>query len=294
MPEPSGPQPPYLNSVLQGDKAHFFFAAGMGEKSRIGLAAARAGVKTVPVVSDSPALPDKKDVANELLAKGTVFVHLDPRDDMVVVPEWLKGQPQLVLQVGLNMPIPILDLRVDGDGLFGTLSFNRQPFTCMVPWTTVFAVVGDDGRGMVWPESMPPEIAAEVDREAARNHVPIPSKSTASTASTASRTAGRLNTEDSSPALRLAETPPPPTIRGSKRPMPVSTDAELPEGSFRMRSRPPQAPDSNAGPSMAEVNEVNEMNEADAGPRPSSRPSGRPSSRPRGPLQLPPYMRVVK
>jgi hypothetical protein len=32
----------------------------------------------------------------------------------------------------------------------------------------VFAVVGDDGRGMVWPTSMPDEIAAEVAREARR------------------------------------------------------------------------------------------------------------------------------
>ena len=111
-------------------------------------------------------LPGKKDVARALLLKGTVFVHLDPRSDDVVVPAWLKRQPQLVLQVGLDMLIPIPDLRVDDSGVYGTLSFNRNPFTCSVPWHAVFAVVGDDGRGMVWPDSMPSEIAAEVEREA--------------------------------------------------------------------------------------------------------------------------------
>lgn len=113
-------------------------------------------------------LPPKREVAHALLTQGAAFVHLDPRGVDVVVPDWLKRQPQLVLQLGLNMPVPIRDLRVDETGVFGTLSFNRSPFTCMVPWHAVFALVGDDGRGMVWPESMPAEIAQEIEREAER------------------------------------------------------------------------------------------------------------------------------
>ena len=113
-------------------------------------------------------LPSKRDVARALLLKGTVFVHLDPRMESVIVPPWLKRQPQLVLQVGLDMAVPIPDLRVDDAGVYGTLSFNRTSFTCSVPWDAVFAVVGDDGRGMVWPGSMPQEIAAEVEREVSR------------------------------------------------------------------------------------------------------------------------------
>jgi stringent starvation protein B len=113
-------------------------------------------------------LPNKKDVARALLLKGSVFVHLDPRGDGVVVPPWLKQHAQLVLQVGLDMPVPIPDLRVDDSGVLGTLSFKGAAFTCMVPWDAVFAVVGDDGRGMVWPGSMPPELAAEVERETQR------------------------------------------------------------------------------------------------------------------------------
>jgi len=103
-----------------------------------------------------------------------VYVHLDPRVDGVVVPEWLSHQPQLVLQIGLDMPIPIPDLRVDDDGLYGTLSFQRSPFTCVVRWDGVFALVGEDGRGMVWPEDLPEELAAEVEREAGREPPPAP------------------------------------------------------------------------------------------------------------------------
>jgi stringent starvation protein B len=88
-----------------------------------------------------------------------VHVHLDPRAPGVVVPAWFKKQPQLVLQIGLNMPVPIPDLRLDEEGMSCTLSFNRTPFYCVVPWPGVYAMVGDDGRGMVWPDDVPPEVA---------------------------------------------------------------------------------------------------------------------------------------
>jgi hypothetical protein len=105
--------------------------------------------------------PPKKEVALALLERSSVYVHLDPRRDAVVVPAWLKKQPQLVLQVGLNMPVPIPDLKVDDDGMSCTLSFNRAPFYCVVPWSSVFAMVGDDGRGVVWPDDVPAEVARQ-------------------------------------------------------------------------------------------------------------------------------------
>lgn len=144
---------------------------------------ATSGIRYKHHVTDTPALPNKKDVTRSFLLRGSVFLHLDPRRDGVVVPEWLRKQPQLVLQIGLDMPIPIPDLRVDDNGTTGSLSFNRTPCLCIVPWDAVFAVVGEDGRGMVWPESMPAEIAAEVEREAKRSRLrdasaPEPPRST--------------------------------------------------------------------------------------------------------------------
>lgn len=99
-------------------------------------------------------------------------MYLDPRADEVLVPPWLAKQPQLVLQVGLDLPVPIPDLRVDDEGVYGTLSFNRAPFTCSVPWSAVFALVGDDGMGMVWHEDLPDEIAAEVEAGLSRGASP--------------------------------------------------------------------------------------------------------------------------
>jgi hypothetical protein len=130
-------------------------------------------------MSPTQPLPPKKDVALALLERSSVYVHLDPRPVAVVVPPWFKKQPQLVLQIGLNMPVPIPDLRLDDDGLSCTLSFNRSPFYCVVPWASVFAMVGDDGRGMVWPEDVPAELARQVrvvDGGAAQKDSPKPAQ----------------------------------------------------------------------------------------------------------------------
>ena len=91
-------------------------------------------------------LPPKLDVARYLLAQGSLFVHLDPRVDTVRVPDWYRSEPQLVLQIGFDMPVPIRDLEVDADGIYGTLSFNRSPFVCQVQWDAVFALAADQNR----------------------------------------------------------------------------------------------------------------------------------------------------
>jgi len=100
-----------------------------------------------------------------LLEQASMYIHLDPRADSVQVPAWFKKQPQLVLQVGLNMAVPIPDLHVDEQGLSCTLSFNRSPFFCMIPWRAVFALVGEKGQAMVWAEDVPAEVAAQAQAQ---------------------------------------------------------------------------------------------------------------------------------
>ncbi|HYP90059.1 MAG TPA: ClpXP protease specificity-enhancing factor SspB, partial [Polyangiaceae bacterium] len=95
------------------------------------------------------------------LEQATVLVHLDPRGEQVQVPAWFKRQPQLVLQIGLNMPKPIPDLNVDDDGISCTLSFSNAPHYCHLPWAAVYALIGASGRGMVWPDDVPKEVAGQ-------------------------------------------------------------------------------------------------------------------------------------
>ena len=113
-------------------------------------------------------LAPKEDVARGLLLRGSLFVHLDPREEGVELPESLHNEPHVMLQLGLDLPVPIPDLRVDVRGISGTLSFARLPFRCVIPWAAVYAICGEDGRGMVWPDSMPSEVEDEVLRELGR------------------------------------------------------------------------------------------------------------------------------
>jgi stringent starvation protein B len=119
-----------------------------------------------------PRLPAKKDVALALLEQSTMFVHLDPRGATVKVPVGFKKQPQLVLQVGLNMPVPIPDLEVNDEGIACTLSFSRTPHYCWIPWASVFALVGHNNRGMVWPEDVPKEVAAQAAQQQKKEETP--------------------------------------------------------------------------------------------------------------------------
>jgi hypothetical protein len=117
----------------------------------------------------APPKPPKKDVALALLEQSSIFIHLDPRRDKVVVPQSFREQPELVLQFGLNMRIPIPDLEVTDEAIAGTLSFARRPFWCWIPWEAVFAIIDQERRGLTWPEDAPPgsKLAGASSREAA-------------------------------------------------------------------------------------------------------------------------------
>lgn len=209
-------------------------------------------------MSQTQPLPPKKEVALALLERSSVYVHLDPRQTAAVVPAAFKKQPQLVLQVGLKMAVPIPDLRLDDDGISCTLSFNRSPFFCVVPWSSVFAMVGEDGRGMVWPEDVP----AEVTRQAQGR-----------TESPARKDAAKV----ARPREPKAEAPPKPK-RPRRRPalaavpdaeQPTNGSASKPDGQGQPRHRPAAVP----APARRSTGSI--------GPARKKR-------------DLPPYLRVVK
>jgi stringent starvation protein B len=103
-------------------------------------------------------LPPKRDVVLALLEKSSARVFLDPRREGVVVPKGFLKQAELVLRVGYSLSPPIPDLEVGDDHLSCTLSFNRTPTWCKLPFSAIYAVISDaDGRGVVWPEDVPVE-----------------------------------------------------------------------------------------------------------------------------------------
>jgi len=118
----------------------------------------KKSMELVPTRRDAPIEPPHRPIAEALLKGGNMDVYLDPRLEGAKVPPQFRKNTRLILKVGYKMPVPIPDLKVTDTGISGTLSFNREPFFCDVPWSTVFALVGDDGRGMVWHELTPLEL----------------------------------------------------------------------------------------------------------------------------------------
>src|SRR5262245_38484801 len=211
-------------------------------------------------------LPAKKDVVLALLEADDVYIHLDPLREEVRVPKWFKQQPHLVLQIGLNMPVPITDLEVSDDSVSCTLSFNRSPFFCQIPWPAVYALVGSDGRAMVWPDDIPPEVAAQAAKAAQAAQTPDPKKERKS------HLRSVKSESDEAPAEAEAPEPEPEPIQriepNKKRSLKPAAGAE------RESEQPPGDPDVSS-------------------PR-ASPPSEPPEPTEKGKKPLPPYLRVVK
>jgi hypothetical protein len=247
-------------------------------------------------------LPPKKEVALALLERSSVHVYLDPRSKEVVVPPWLAKQPRLVLQIGLNMPVPIPDLRLDDDAMTCTLSFNHSPFLCVVPWASVFAMVGDDSRGMVWPDDVPPELASE---GAARplEVVPAPARS--------------ASKKDARPALVEAQKPAVTKPRRSRKKAGDSidgakaeakVDAKVVDPKVEGRARPVAVPARASAPrALPQPVAATPTDSAPASPRSQPQPQPQTQKAPQSAPQngkravagkakreLPPYLRVVK
>jgi stringent starvation protein B len=202
------------------------------------------------------ALPPKKDVALALLREASLFIHLDPRKPEVIVPLHFKKQAQLVLQVGLNMAVPIPDLTVDDEGVSCTLSFNRAPFWCRLPWTAVYALVGEDKRAMIWPDEVP----AEVETVQRQKGPEAPGASTKARPRGAKKRA-QLPRGEASGAEGSADEGSPKEHRPSARPLAPIPGSARPAGAARTASSP--------------------TGKGDEPPKPGKR-------------ELPPYLRVVK
>ena len=222
------------------------------------------------------ALPNKREVMLALLAETSVFVHLDPRGPSVRVPPWFKNQPQLVLQVGLNMAVQIPDLDVGEQGISCTLSFSRRPFFCSIPWSAVFGLVGDNGPGLVWPDDVPAEIASQVQAQTQKaQQVKKPT--------TKEPPRGRLRAVGSeSPAEDTSGASQPATPEPA-RDAPVPLLAQVPAPAA-VEDDAPLHP--SGGGNAAET-----LHEAPR-PQPVQKPAQ--SQRPGSKRELPPYLRVVK
>jgi stringent starvation protein B len=257
-------------------------------------------------------LPPKKDVALALLEQASMYIHLDPRAEAVQVPAWFKKQPQLVLQVGLNMAVPIPDLHVDEQGLSCTLSFNRAPFFCMIPWPAVFALVGENGQAMVWAEDVPAEVAAQAQAQKApekpRTHLrsvgegetaakvaePVEKAAPAPSAEkkSAAKTSKAAKPSSAQPAKKTAKV----AAKASKaaaKVTPPKSASKAPAEKLRAGKKAPMAvPAAKSEADAPRAAPLPVPAKKAVQPKPEAARASAESSKPK--RELPPYLRVVK
>lgn len=241
----------------------------------------------------SQLLPPKKEVAFALLERSYVDVYLDPRATGVVVPPQFRREPRLKLTIGLNTPAPTPDLRLDDETMSCTLSLGgTAPFFVVVPWPSIFAIVGDDGRGMVWPDDVPHELAVRMMEErpsatgskSRSRGVAVKDLAEAEAKKARPKRPRKKKDEPSRPLLAVApaegEVSAAPEGRGKPRPRPA------------LRVEPAPA----SGPAATAPQSGQPGDDACEAPAPAKKPwspvPSRPVSRPR--RELPPYLRVVK
>ena len=102
--------------------------------------------------------PDKKARLLAALERGMTMVHLDARRPGVLVPEHLRKEPLLLLNMSYRFTPP--DLTVSEWGVRQTLSFGGSRFTVAVPWSALYAVASLATREFwMFPDDMPEELA---------------------------------------------------------------------------------------------------------------------------------------
>jgi stringent starvation protein B len=107
-------------------------------------------------------ITEKKEHLLKALERGIVMIHLDARREGVVVPEHLRGEANLCLNLSYRFAPG--DLVVSTEGVRSTLSFSGQYASVVVPWAAVFAISNPAARVPVamFPEDMPPEVLKRV------------------------------------------------------------------------------------------------------------------------------------
>ena len=100
----------------------------------------------------------KKAIFEAYLEKGIVFIRFDSRVPNLNIPKYLRGQSEILFQLGRDMAVPIPDLEVTESGIKATLSFSSagiKQYLCWVPWEAVFDIERQGGSHS-WPKPKPP------------------------------------------------------------------------------------------------------------------------------------------
>lgn len=77
----------------------------------------------------------KRELVEALLEKGMTLVALDGTHPGVDIPEHLRGDPQVRLNLSYRFGMP---MEIDEAGVRATLTFGGVPYDCRLPWEAIY------------------------------------------------------------------------------------------------------------------------------------------------------------
>lgn len=115
----------------------------------------------------------KRQVFDLFMLHGQTKVWLDPRMNDVQLPEYLLEREIIVLEFGYAMAKPINDLVVSSFAVEATLSFNEEPYTCVIPWDSVLAITNSEGVGVFYGQDPAEETVDETVKKEMFNKLTV-------------------------------------------------------------------------------------------------------------------------
>jgi stringent starvation protein B len=113
---------------------------------------------------------EKKDRLLWVLARGMAMIHLDARRPGVVVPDPLRSEAHLRLNLSYRFEPP--DLAIGDWGVRCTLSFSGKRFTVAIPWSALFAITSLAAKEFwMFPEDMPRELLEQVGQQGSAERI---------------------------------------------------------------------------------------------------------------------------
>jgi len=98
----------------------------------------------------------KRELVETLLEKGMVLVAVNGRYPGVDLPEHLRGDPQVNLNLSYRFGLP---MDVGDWGVRATLTFGGRPYDCALPWQSIFLVVSHVSKERyLFPADVPDEL----------------------------------------------------------------------------------------------------------------------------------------
>ncbi len=98
----------------------------------------------------------KFEALQQFLDDGKTMVYLDSRAPGVDVPESLRDNANLRLNLSRRFPRP---LAVTADGVDAVLTFGGEPYRCIIPFTAIFGMFNHvTHKELLWPDDIPVDL----------------------------------------------------------------------------------------------------------------------------------------